>query len=218
MPSTWWSCSVPSSPAQHSLCATAIHKASSPTRRLSFPRTTIKRLCLMGMAALLLPCGWPSPHQKQKPCRPLWPSAAPRKASPSLARTWPATCVRSSETWRTQRTWDTEAQWQCRGVPPERSAAWRRCTPSAPSTHLRVRRSGFRGPRAPGWTGSKPSELLWAIWEETPRLRRSRETNWGRAEGSWIVKRVDELAQRNRTEGCRKATLIRRWWWKSKGR
>lgn len=209
MPLIWWSCSVPSSPARHSLCATAIHKASSPTHRLSFPRTTIRSRCLMETAAQLSPCVWPSPPQKQKPCRPLWPSAAPRKPFPSPARTWPAICVRSSGTWSTQ---GSSAPWPRHGVLLERSAAWQRCTLSAPSVQLRVQKLGFSGPRTPGWTGSKPFELWWAIWKETPRRQRTRETNWRRAEGSWTARRVVEASQRTRTEGCRKAMLIRRRW------
>lgn len=189
MPLIWWSCSAPSSPARHSLCGTAIHKASSPIRRPSFPRTTTRRGCLMGMVAQPSPCVWLSPLQRQKPYLLLWPSAAPRKPSPSPARTWPATCVRSSGTWSTQ---GSSATWPHHAVAPERSVVWQQCAPSAPSVHLRVQKSGHMEPTAPGWTGSKPSEPWLAIWEETPRLRSARETNWRRAGGSWTVRRAGE--------------------------
>lgn len=141
MPLTWWSCSAPSSPARRSLSGTAIHRASSPTRRWSLLRTTAGRWCLTGTAVQLSPCVWPSPPRRQKPCHPLWPSAAPRKPSPSPARTWPATCVRSSGTWSTR---GSSEPWPRRAAPPERSAAWQRCALSAPSVHLRVQKRGFR--------------------------------------------------------------------------
>ena len=191
MPLTWWSCSAPFSPARRSLSGTATRRASSPARRPSLPRTATRRGCPMGMAAQPSPCVWPSPPRRQKPCRPLWPSAALKKPSPSPARTWPATCARSSGTWSTR---GSSAPWPHRAAPPERSAAWRRCAPSAPSVHLRVQKSDFKRPRAPGWTGSKPSEPWWAIWEETPRLLRARKTNWRRAEGMWTARRAGEAA------------------------
>jgi len=132
----------------------------------------------MGTAARPSLCVWPFPRRRPKPCRPLWPSGAPRKPSPSPARTWPATCVRSSGTWSTR---GSSAPWPHRDVPP--------------SVHLRGQRSGFRRPpRAPGWTGSKRSGLWLAIWEETPRVQRARKTNWRKAEGSWTVRRAAEAA------------------------
>lgn len=189
MPSIWWSCSAPSSPAQHSLSGTAIHKASSSTHRICLLRTTARRWCPTGTVTQPSPCVWPSPPRKRKPCRPLWPSAAHIRASPFLARTWPVTFARSSETRSTQ---GRSAQWPHRAAPQERSAGWQLCAPSAPLVHLRVQKPGFRQPRVHEWTGSKPSEPWLAIWEANPRYQRARETNWRRAGGSQTVRRAGE--------------------------
>lgn len=129
MPLTWWSYSAPSSQAQHSHSDIVILKASSPTRRLSPPRTPTKTARLMEMAVPRLLYVWQFLLQRQKPCRPLWPSAALRKPCPSPARTWPATCVRSSGTRITLR---ISALWPHHGVLQERSAASRVCALSAP--------------------------------------------------------------------------------------
>lgn len=189
-PSIWWSCSAPSSRAPRNPSGTATRRASSPTRRLSLRRTT-RRWRPTGTEAQPSPCAWPSPPRKQRPCPPLSPSAAHRRASPSPARTWPSTSARSSGT-RSIRS--SSGPWPHRDAPPVRSGGWRRCAPSPPSARLRVQRPGLRQTRARAWIASKPSEPWSAIWEASPKHRRAREINWRRAKGSWTVRRADEAA------------------------
>lgn len=195
MPSIWWSCSAPSSRAPRRLSGTATHRASSPTRKANLQRTTTRKWRATGTAARPSLCVWPSLRRKWRPCPPLSPSAARRRASPSPARIWPSTSARSSGTWSTRSSW---APWPHRDGPPERSAGWRRCAPSAPSARLKVQRPGLKKPRA---RASKPSEPWSAIWEGSPKHRRAREINWRKAKGSWTVRRADEAAW-NRTAGC----------------